>query len=156
MGMIILDDRNLPEKGGYVLLLRLEKGQDIRIGRLGTIRFITGYYAYVGSAMRGLKQRISRHLRKEKKLHWHIDFFIEKAAIENVIVCQSEVIMECDIAGEIGRVYTVINKFGSSDCKCPGHLYFSPSSMSDRIINKLESAGLQPQLVLSKHEIGNQ
>jgi Uri superfamily endonuclease len=145
--MIQLVTMDSSEIGGYVLLLRLKERNDIRIGRLGTLQFNPGYYAYVGSAMRGLKQRISRHLRKEKKLHWHIDYFLEKANVVKVIVCQSDNSIECDIAGEIGSIYTVINGFGSSDCKCPGHLFYNSLMFGDNIMRKLESAGMKPFLV---------
>ena len=155
MRMLDLDDRDLPEKGGYVLLLRLKERSEIRIGRLGMIRFDSGYYSYIGSAMGGLKQRISRHLRKEKKLHWHIDYLLDKASVGNLIVCQSEENIECNIANEIGRVYKVINGFGSSDCKCPGHLFYSPFMGNDTIPVQLVSAGLKPQLITNDQDDGN-
>lgn len=129
------------------MLIRLKERSDIRIGRLATLQFNSGYYAYAGSAMRGLKHRISRHLRKEKKLHWHIDYLLEKANVVKVIVCQSENSIECDIAEAIGSMYTVVNGFGSSDCKCPGHLFYNSSNLGDNIMRKLESAGMKPFLV---------
>ena len=153
--MVYLYDMDLPERGGYVLLLRLEESCEILIGRLGRIRFDPGYYNYVGSAMGGLRQRISRHLRKEKKLHWHIDYLLCKASVENVIVCQSEENVECDVAGEIGKVYDVINGFGSSDCKCSGHLFHSPSKFDNKILNKLISTGMKPRLILDDQDNGN-
>jgi Uri superfamily endonuclease len=145
--MVEPGDMDSREKGGYVLLLRLRERSEIRIGRLGTIQFDSGEYAYIGSAMAGLKQRVSRHLRREKKLHWHIDYLLEKALVENIIVCQSIERNECDIAGEVAKIYRVINGFGSSDCKCPGHLFYSPFTFDDRILRMLESAGMKPHLV---------
>jgi len=153
--MVDLDDLDLRDKGGYVLLIRLKERSEIRIGRLGTLQFDSGYYAYIGSAMGGLRQRISRHLRKEKKLHWHIDYFLEKASLENLIVCQSEENIECNISHEIGRVYRVINRFGSSDCKCPGHLFYSPFMVNDTIPVQLVSAGLNPQFIINDQDNGN-
>jgi Uri superfamily endonuclease len=151
-----LEDMDLPEKGGYVLLLRLKESGEIRIGRLGVIRFDSGHYAYIGSAMGGLKQRISRHLRNEKNLHWHIDYLLEKASVSNVIVCQSQNNIECSIAGEIAREFKVITGFGSSDCKCAGHLYYSPFDLGNRIMRKLESAGMRPRLIGDSKDNGNQ
>ena len=145
--MIQLDTVDSSEIGGYVLLLRLTEKSDIQIGKLGTLQFNSGYYAYVGSAMGGLRQRISRHLRKEKKLHWHIDYFLKKANVVKVIVCQSDNSIECDIAGEIESIYTVISGFGSSDCKCPGHLFYNSLTFGDNIMRKLESAGMKPSLI---------
>ena len=151
-----LEDIELPEKGGYVLLLRLKESNEIRIGRLGVIRFDSGYYAYIGSAMGGLRQRISRHLRDEKKRHWHIDYLLEKASVSNVIVCQSYNKIECSIAGEIAREFKVVTGFGSSDCKCGGHLYYSPFDFGNKIMRKLKSKDLKPQLIDDSKYSGNQ
>ncbi|MBU4245420.1 MAG: GIY-YIG nuclease family protein [Nanoarchaeota archaeon] len=63
-------------KGIYCLVIRLEKDARIRIGSLGELFFEKGSYVYVGSAMNGLENRIARHLRYEKKLHWHIDYML--------------------------------------------------------------------------------
>lgn len=68
-----------PGKGDYVLLLYLEKDKDIVVGRRGCISstpFRAGYYAYAGSAhgTGGLRSRINRHLIKNKKSVWHIDY----------------------------------------------------------------------------------
>ncbi|UCC16463.1 MAG: GIY-YIG nuclease family protein [Dehalococcoidales bacterium] len=154
--MVDLDDMDLPAKGGYVLLLRLEKKRKIRIGKMGAIRFDSGYYAYVGSAMGGLKQRISRHLRKEKKLHWHIDYLLKITTIENIMVSQSVESRECDIAGEIAKTYKVVNGFGSSDCKCPGHLFYNPMRFNNEIMRKLASVGMKPRLILDEKDESNQ
>ena len=62
--------------GTYVLLIELATAATIQVGRLGMLAFAKGYYAYVGSALGGLEQRIDRHLRTEKKLFWHIDYLL--------------------------------------------------------------------------------
>ena len=150
-----LDTIDSCEKGGYILLLDLDKESTIHIGRLGDITFDSGYYAYVGSAMRGLKQRISRHLRQEKKFHWHVDYLLEKASVSNVIVCPSGNSVECIIANEIGKEYKVINGFGSSDCKCPGHLFYSTLNFGSMIVKKLESTGMKLYLIpVNKNDSG--
>lgn len=153
--MEYLDKMSPVETGGYILLLDLEESCEIGIGRLGVINFDSGYYAYIGSAMRGLKQRISRHLRKEKKLYWHIDYLLEKVSVSNVIVWKSGNNIECDIAGEIGSIYNVISRFGSSDCKCPGHLFYSPMELCSAIIEKVTCIGVNPQLILNQKDDGN-
>ena len=57
-------------------LLQIEAGRNFktRVGKLGSLYFKKGYYLYVGSAKRGLEARIKRHLRKDKKIFWHIDY----------------------------------------------------------------------------------
>ena len=155
MGIADLEYRDLPFKGGYVLLLRLDERSKIRVGRLGEIEFDSGYYAYVGSAMGGLKQRIQRHLRSEKIFHWHIDYLLEKTSLENIIVCQSKENIECRIASEVRKIYKVINRFGSTDCKCPGHLFYDSLGISNNVKHKLDLAGLKPQLVLDEKDNSN-
>jgi len=58
-------------KGSYVLLIQLPEEQTITIGSLKAIHLPGGYYAYVGSAMSGLKSRLSYHLKGSKNPHWH-------------------------------------------------------------------------------------
>ena len=68
-------------KGSYILLFLLPNSKEISIGKLGRLLFKKGVYLYVGSAMNGLEQRIQRHLRTEKKIHWHIDYLLPHTAM---------------------------------------------------------------------------
>ncbi|MFC2066897.1 DUF123 domain-containing protein [Chloroflexota bacterium] len=112
-------------KGAYVLLVKLPEEQTITVGRLKDVYFPRGYYAYVGSAMGGVKARVSRHLRRNKKLHWHIDYLLEKASVVDISVCQTEDRAECAIAQALGSKFDSIPGFGSSDCHCQSHLFFA-------------------------------
>ena len=76
--------RGTKTTGSYILILELKTVDTIAVGHLGAITFAPGIYAYVGSAMAGLEQRISRHLRKEKKLHWHIDYLLQVASVAGI------------------------------------------------------------------------
>ena len=89
--------------GSYVLLIKLPREKIITIGRLGTIQFPGGCYAYVGSAMNGLKARLDRHLRGDKKLHWHIDYLLQEATISNIVICETGDRIECAIARTLSR-----------------------------------------------------
>ena len=95
----------------------LEKDTEIRVGKLGVISFEGGNYIYVGSAP--TEKRVARHLRKDKKLHWHIDYFLENANIEKIYIVEGE---ECEFVEKIKLPF--IDGFGSSDCTCPSHLFF--------------------------------
>ena len=53
-------------KGSYILVIELKEEKIIQIGKLGKIHFKKGFYVYIGSALNGLEQRITRHLIKEK------------------------------------------------------------------------------------------
>ena len=60
-------------RGTYILIMALGSDREIPVGALGPILFPAGTYCYVGSAMGGLDQRVSRHLSRDKRVRWHID-----------------------------------------------------------------------------------
>jgi Uri superfamily endonuclease len=111
-------------KGSYVLITNLLPAQTIRVGSLGKIYFPAGRYAYVGSAMGGFKSRLPHHFRKSKKPRWHIDYLLQKATISSVVLSESLERNECTIAKALMKHFQCIVGFGSSDCKCKGHLFF--------------------------------
>ena len=92
---------------------------------MGKIEFKEGYYVYVGSALSGLKQRLKRHLSKDKNKRWHIDYLLEHAATEGVFVWQSKKSIEDKIACKLKKKFNYIDGFGSSDSKCKSHLFYS-------------------------------
>lgn len=57
--------------GTYCLIIEIKEKSTIKVGALGIIKFEKGYYIYVGSAMNSLVSRIKRHMKDDKKLHWH-------------------------------------------------------------------------------------
>jgi len=134
-------------RGSYILLIKLPEAQMISIGRLKTISFPHGYYAYVGSAMGGIKGRLGRHLRQNQKRYWHIDYLLDKASIDEAIVCETGERAECEIAHALGAQFDCIPNFGSSDCKCQSHLLFSGEAMKPKIMATLDSLGLRPRLL---------
>jgi len=112
-------------KGSYILLIELLEDSEIQIGKLGRIGFQKGFYAYVGSAMNNLEKRIERHIRKEKRLFWHIDYLLENAEVREVIYAESNKREECRLAKNLEKYFNPVRGFGSSDCKCKSHLFFS-------------------------------
>ncbi len=112
-------------KGSYILFIELPEEQTIAIGSLKAVHFRRGHYAYVGSAMGGFKSRLNRHLSVNKKPHWHIDYLLQKAAINNIIICQTKDTIECTIAQALSSHFDAIPSFGCSDCKCHSHLFFA-------------------------------
>ena len=133
-------------KGSYVLLVQLPKEQTITIGSLRAIRFPGGYYAYVGSAMGGLKSRLSRHLKENKKPHWHIDYLLQRASISGIILCETGDRVECNIAQALSHQFDSIPGFGSSDCQCRSHLFFAADEMKSTIMATLNSLSMEPRL----------
>ncbi len=115
--------------GTYVLVLRLAEKSDIAVGKLGEFRFPPGYYLYVGSAQGsgGLAARIARHRRARKRLHWHIDYLLQYARLEDVWYLESPRRLECVVAEAIGALPDArvpAPGFGSSDCRCTSHLFY--------------------------------
>jgi Uri superfamily endonuclease len=112
-------------KGIYVLLIHLNRDIAIRVGSLGTREFKEGNYVYVGSAQNGVEQRVARHLRKEKRLFWHIDYLLndDAAEIVEVYVKPAGKEEECQVAAKISEKAEPVTGFGCSDCHCPSHLF---------------------------------
>ena len=115
-------------KGTYAIIMELAKSAEITIGKLGQFQFKPGYYVYVGSAFGpgGLKARVGRHLKKNKKLKWHIDYLREHMDVIDVKFEETAKNEECQWAAnfaENGAIFP-IKGFGSSDCKCFSHLLY--------------------------------
>jgi Uri superfamily endonuclease len=110
--------------GVYVLIIQLSIGSDVSVGKLGTIIFSRGIYAYVGSAQTALEKRIARHLRKEKRVFWHIDHLLQdpNAKILKVFTKVADKQEECIIAKKIVAKGETVEGFGCSDCICTSHL----------------------------------
>ena len=124
-------------KGSYLLLLELENDKTIPIGKLGEIAFNKGFYIYVGSALSGLEQRIKRHLRENKKIHWHIDYLLQYAKITDVFYKENNVREECRIAKKLDKKLLPIPGFGCSDCICKSHLFYGTTEEIKNSINIL-------------------
>jgi len=135
-----------PVKGSYVLLIELPEERTIATGSLKDTHFQSGCYAYVGSAMGGLRSRLSRHLRRNKKLHWHIDYLLEWASVKDIVIYETEDRVECTIARAFSRRFNSVPGFGSSDCKCTSHLFFTGKGTGQEIIMVLNSLGMKPTL----------
>jgi Uri superfamily endonuclease len=115
--------------GTYALLITLDRSRNIYIGRRGRFRFPAGFYLYVGSALGpgGLGGRLERHLRAEKRLHWHVDYLLHArwTRITQVWALEGAARRECDWAWaalQLPGAGLVVPRFGSSDCRCAAHL----------------------------------
>ncbi len=110
----------------YQLTLYLKSAEEIQIGRLGRFLFQAGFYIYTGSAKKGISSRVARHLRKEKKLRWHIDYLLERAEVVDVAVFGDDK-SECELASlALSRPTAEVpaKGFGASDCRCESHLVY--------------------------------
>ena len=149
-----LKSKSPKSSGTYALVIYLPRATTIRIGKLGAFKFPRGYYLYIGSAMNGLGARIARHLvnnrlasraanakdnvamkrwrERKKKMHWHIDYFLDHAQVKEVWTNHGAERFEClwaQAALALPNAQVIAPRFGASDCKCSSHLvYFSKRS----------------------------
>ncbi len=115
--------------GTYILWLYLPAGQVMRIGRLGMVSLPAGCYAYVGSARGagGVRARVERHLRSDKRIRWHIDYLLPAAVVQAVWAEFDAKREECEWAEllvQCGGARRIVPGFGASDCQCAGHLLY--------------------------------
>ncbi len=122
--------------GSYCLQMRLDDSTQIEVGRLGIFPFPAGHYFYCGSAHGGggLRSRLGRHLAGNGRLHWHIDYLRQSAAVSGFgYRCGGEP-LECAWSQSLATLpdaRVVVPHFGAGDCRraCPAHLiYFSKLS----------------------------
>ena len=111
-------------KGIYLLIIRVSKPVSVRVGALGVLHFPKGYYIYVGSAQNSLKNRIERHLRKDKRKHWHIDYLLEHGEVVRMLVYPNLAkSWEERIARILENHFLPIPGFGCSDTNSSSHLF---------------------------------
>lgn len=114
--------------GIYVLEINLKNDKSIEIGALGFNDFKKGKYYYIGSAQSNLKSRVKRHLKTNKKFHWHIDYLLDKAKVFNYYTIEAEKKFECKLYNFLKKHNSFelpVEGFGASDCKCKTHLLYS-------------------------------
>ena len=121
------------DSGSYLILLHIPRPVKAQVGGLGELPFAAGYYLYVGTAKVALTKRIERHLRKKTALHWHIDYLTGYAEKCTAIPIRSSAALEHELAQAVGRIADgCVASFGSSDCACPGHLFFFAENPLER------------------------
>jgi len=140
---IVQTDARFSSKGTYLLEMNnLSENLDIKIGNAGILKLERGFYYYIGSAYGpgNLRARLARHLRKEKKKHWHIDYLLRYLEITNIwISCgnrENEHVWSKTLTKE-STIIAPMQGFGSSDCQCKTHLFFSRRKIYDQKIDAL-------------------
>ena len=118
-----------PESGTYALILLSHSTAKVQIGRWREIDLIPGYYIYVGSAFGpgGVQARVSRHYRKKKSLHWHIDYLTHILSPWGAWYSHDTKRLEHTWATFFSdmRETSSVPGFGCSDCSCSSHLFQS-------------------------------
>jgi sugar fermentation stimulation protein A len=132
--------------GVYVLIIKLKSDKSIKVGSLGKLEFRKGFYCYIGSAIGNItiENRCYRHLKKNKKIRWHIDYLRKEAEIVSIFAIASKEKIECEIADKIfKKANGFIPKFGSSDCGCRSHLFYFKNEKSLSKLSPIFSKGIR-------------
>lgn len=116
------------QPGTYVLVFLSSIGKRLSIGRLGVLDLKPGPYLYVGSAFGpgGLRARTGRHRTKNTVKRWHIDYLKPWVHLAEIWYTEDPVRREHQWAGWFASaesLHTPLPGFGSSDCRCPSHLF---------------------------------
>ncbi len=108
----------------YISLTYVPRRSSVRIGSLGAVTLERGWYAYVGSAARGRRARVARHLALEKPLRWHADYLFAVFPARRAWLVDGAT-GECALAGALAGLPGAERRpprFGAGDCRCVGHL----------------------------------
>ena len=131
------------DSGTYALILQSHTNEVIQVGHWGILNLQLGFYIYIGSAFGpgGLQARVSRHLRMDKRLHWHVDYLREHVTPSEIWVTYEAKHLEHEWAGILlGRTdITPVQSFGCSDCNCYSHLFHSSAEPVSAWIHGSES-----------------
>jgi Uri superfamily endonuclease len=142
------DTPGLPSQAGtYVLLLEILEPLRLTVGQMATIEWPPGRYAYVGSAHGpgGLYARIRRHLKRDKRVTWHIDAVTNACSPTQVLYVLDSHRLECQWAQQLLALdgsRTPVAGFGSSDCHngCPSHFIKLPPAFDITCISRVLSS----------------
>jgi len=138
-----------PQPGTYALVLLSDAIQTLEIGRLGKLTTEPGYYIYVGSAFGpgGVAARVSRHYRRDKPMHWHIDYLRPAVQLLEVWYTYDSQRRECswsNVLASMKASCVPLAGFGSSDCRqgCDAHLRFFRSQPSVATFRRRVRSGI--------------
>jgi len=123
-------------KGIYVLFISIGRDISVKVGALGKVKFNKGGYAYIGSAQNGIEKRVTRHLRREKRKFWHIDYLLAQkyVKVEKVLYKESAKKEECKMAQALFKFGSPVRGFGCSDCSCQSHLFKVKEELSSELM----------------------
>lgn len=108
----------------YIVLTCVPRRTRLAVGSLGTVTLERGWYAYVGSAVRGRRARVARHLAREKPRRWHADHLFAAFPARGAWLVDGAA-GECALAAALAALPGAERRpprFGAGDCRCAGHL----------------------------------
>lgn len=113
------------QAGAYILVIDLASPLEWTTKGKLSGWLTPGRYLYCGSARGpgGLRARIGRHLRPDKKPHWHIDQLTTQGHCRGAWVYEDG--NECALVEALSPLPHPLLGFGATDCpRCPSHLLF--------------------------------
>lgn len=123
----VIDAADAPAApGAYALWLRLDAPLAVTAGKRAAV-LAPGDYLYCGSARGsgGLRARLARHMRRDKRPHWHIDQLTVAGEARGAFIVEGG--DECALNAALAALPIPLEGFGSSDCpRCGSHLRFFP------------------------------
>ena len=136
------------DKGIYCLVF-FTRGSTVRIGALGNISFVPGWYVYVGSALgSGGLARVRRHIAlstsRDRQPKWHVDNLLVSPhfTLSYTVTATTEEPLECGLARLLGG--PGISGFGCSDCTCGTHLFFRHRDPRRELVRTFRNLFLTP------------
>jgi Uri superfamily endonuclease len=128
--------------GAYALIVRLDAPLILNRRRWQSAALAPGQYVYCGSALGpgGILARLTRHARRNKPRHWHVDELTGAGRVVAAAGFTGE--SECGIMDRISALRGMqipIEGFGSSDCRhCAAHLALLPGGIGPaRLLSRL-------------------
>ncbi|MGQ9856351.1 MAG: GIY-YIG nuclease family protein [Fervidobacterium sp.] len=110
------------------MLVKINTRTELKVSK-NSWNLMPGLYAYIGSAMNNIEKRILRHLRKNKRKHWHIDYLTEVGEVICAVMFPSENRIEETISKMFSKRFELIPGFGATDLDVDTNLFF---------VNKIE------------------
>ncbi|WP_457752851.1 GIY-YIG nuclease family protein [Thermococcus sp.] len=135
-------------RGSYFLVIKVERDMIVQTKRK-EFSLKAGYYVYVGSAMNSIEKRVERHFKKDKKLHWHIDFLLKESELLRAYLIPSDAKIEEELSMEVSKFGKPIEGFGASDLKINSNLYYFKDEPDEILTSILRKLGLKWKSVKS-------
>ncbi|MHA1299863.1 MAG: GIY-YIG nuclease family protein [Candidatus Helarchaeota archaeon] len=144
--------------GIYALIIQVERNIFLKIGKNKNYNFLSGFYIYVGSALgkysNNIENRLKRHFSNNKKLFWHIDYFLAEPKVQPIkaVFAPTNQKKECELSAQLFRYSNIkiFRDFGNSDCHsgCKTHLYYfnGKVNLDEIVFSAFRNIGLTPKL----------
>lgn len=125
------------KSGIYILEIEAKVNFKLDIKKFTGLTFPAGWYYYVGSAQKNFHHRVLRHIRKEKKIHWHIDHLTtnKKIDVKSIYIFENkpkqfETDLVKDLVDNIPLKYFADGFGNSDDPVCKSHLLYSRQAVA--------------------------